>query len=91
MQTLTFVMFVFTGQGLVFMLRERGPMWRSRPSWTMILFFSSRSRDGLYFCDPRDFDAADSGSYRTLPAGGDSGLRPHTRSGKDHGLYALAG
>jgi len=38
MQTLTFLMFVFAGQGLVYVLRERGPLWSSRPSVLMMLF-----------------------------------------------------
>ena len=38
MQTLTFVMLVFAGQAVVYVLRERGPMWRSRPVMPMILF-----------------------------------------------------
>jgi H+-transporting ATPase len=38
MQTLTFIMLVFAGQGLVYVLRERGRLWSSRPSATMMLF-----------------------------------------------------
>lgn len=38
MQTLTFVMLVFAGQAVVYVMRERGPMWRSRPVMPMILF-----------------------------------------------------
>jgi len=38
MQTLTFVMLVFAGQAVVYVLRERGRMWRSRPVLPMILF-----------------------------------------------------
>ena len=38
MQTLTFVMFVFAGQALVYVLRERGHFWDSRPSLVMMLF-----------------------------------------------------
>jgi H+-transporting ATPase len=38
MQTLTFVMFVFAGQALVYVLRERGRLWRSRPSLLMMAF-----------------------------------------------------
>lgn len=39
LQTLVFVMLVATGQGNVYLVRERGPFWRSRPSrW---LFASS--------------------------------------------------
>jgi len=37
-QTLTFLMLVFAGQGLVYVLRERGHMWNSRPSLLMMLF-----------------------------------------------------
>lgn len=37
-QTLTFLMFVFAGQALVFVLRERGHLWHSRPSWLMVMF-----------------------------------------------------
>jgi len=32
LQTLVFVMLVATGQGNVYLVRERGPFWRSRPS-----------------------------------------------------------
>ena len=32
MQTLTFVMLAFAGQGNVYVLRERGRLWRSRPA-----------------------------------------------------------
>ncbi len=32
LQTLMFVMLVFTGQGNVYLIRERGHLWRSRPS-----------------------------------------------------------
>ena len=38
MQTLTLAMLVFAGQGLIYVLRERGPMWSSRPSALMMLF-----------------------------------------------------
>ena len=38
MQTLTFVMLVFAGQAVVYVLRERGRMWRSRPVKLMIFF-----------------------------------------------------
>jgi H+-transporting ATPase len=39
LQTLMFVMLVFSGQGMVYLVRERRHFWRSRPSrW---LFFSS--------------------------------------------------
>ena len=37
-QTLIFLMFVFAGQALVYVLRERGHMWSSRPSLVMMLF-----------------------------------------------------
>ncbi len=37
MQTLTFVMLGFAGQGNVYVLRERGRLWRSRPASIMIL------------------------------------------------------
>jgi len=37
-QTLIFLMFVFTGQALVYVLRERGHAWNSRPSLLMMLF-----------------------------------------------------
>ncbi len=37
LQTLVFVMLVATGQGNVYLVRERGPFWNSRPSrWLMI-------------------------------------------------------
>lgn len=36
MQTLTFVMLGFAGQGNVYVLRERGRLWRSRPAPIMI-------------------------------------------------------
>lgn len=32
LQTLVFVMLVATGQGNIYLVRERGPFWRSRPS-----------------------------------------------------------
>lgn len=32
LQTLVFVMLVATGQGTVYLVRERGPFWKSRPS-----------------------------------------------------------
>jgi H+-transporting ATPase len=38
MQTLTFIMLVFAGQAVVHVVRERGPMWRSRPVLLMMLF-----------------------------------------------------
>ena len=37
MQTLTFIMLVFAGQAVVYVLRERGRMWRSRPVMLMML------------------------------------------------------
>lgn len=37
MQTLTFVMLGFAGQGNVYVLRERGRLWRSRPAPIMLL------------------------------------------------------
>ena len=37
-QTLIFIMFVFDVQALVYVLRERGHMWNSRPSLLMMLF-----------------------------------------------------
>jgi H+-transporting ATPase len=37
MQTLTFIMLGFAGQGNVYVLRERGRLWRSRPAPVMIL------------------------------------------------------
>lgn len=37
LQTLVFIMLVATGQGNVYLVRERGPFWRSRPSrWLVI-------------------------------------------------------
>jgi H+-transporting ATPase len=36
LQTLVFVMLVATGQGNVYLVRERGPFWRSRPSRWLI-------------------------------------------------------
>jgi H+-transporting ATPase len=38
LQTLTFILLVFAGQGMLFVLRERGRMWRSRPSLLLMLF-----------------------------------------------------
>jgi H+-transporting ATPase len=38
LQTLTFIMFVFAGQALVYVLREHGPLWTSRPSLLMMFF-----------------------------------------------------
>ena len=37
-QTLIFLMFVFAGQALVYVLRERGHLWHSRPSVLMMVF-----------------------------------------------------
>ena len=37
MQTLTFVMLGFAGQGNVYVLRERGRLWSSRPAPIMVL------------------------------------------------------
>jgi H+-transporting ATPase len=37
LQTLVFVMLVATGQGNVYLVRERGPFWRSRPSRWLIV------------------------------------------------------
>ncbi|MDE2465548.1 MAG: plasma-membrane proton-efflux P-type ATPase [Alphaproteobacteria bacterium] len=37
LQTLVFVMLVATGQGNVYLVRERGPFWRSRPSRWLII------------------------------------------------------
>jgi H+-transporting ATPase len=37
LQTLVFVMLVATGQGNVYLVRERGAFWRSRPSWLLIV------------------------------------------------------
>ena len=39
LQTLVFVMLVLTGQGMVYLVRERGHFWRSRPSRPLL--FSS--------------------------------------------------
>jgi H+-transporting ATPase len=41
MQTLTFVMLVFAGQGNVYVLRERGRLWHSRPAAIMMLASAS--------------------------------------------------
>jgi H+-transporting ATPase len=38
LQTLTFLMFVYAGQVLVYVLREHGHMWDSRPSLVMVAF-----------------------------------------------------
>lgn len=38
LQTLTFILLVFAGQGMMFVLRERGRMWHSRPSLVLMLF-----------------------------------------------------
>ncbi|MBV8590453.1 MAG: hypothetical protein JO212_10415 [Acetobacteraceae bacterium] len=40
MQTLTLAMLVFAGQATVYVLREQGPMWSSRPA-SIMLFASS--------------------------------------------------
>ncbi|MDE2490352.1 MAG: plasma-membrane proton-efflux P-type ATPase [Elusimicrobia bacterium] len=37
MQTLTFVMLAFSGQGMVYLVRERRNFWRSRPSAWLLL------------------------------------------------------
>ncbi len=37
MQTLTFVMLGFAGQGNIYVLRERGRLWSSRPAPIMVL------------------------------------------------------
>jgi H+-transporting ATPase len=37
-QTLIFLMFVFAGQALVYVLRERGHFWGSRPTLLMMAF-----------------------------------------------------
>ena len=37
LQTLAFVLLVFTGQGNVYLVRERGRVWRSRPSTWLIV------------------------------------------------------
>jgi len=37
LQTLIFVMLVFTGQASIYMVRERGPFWKSRPGTTLLL------------------------------------------------------
>jgi H+-transporting ATPase len=37
MRTLTFLMMVLGGQATVYVLRERGRMWDSRPAWPMLL------------------------------------------------------
>ncbi len=38
MQTLTFIMLVFAGQAVVYVVRERGRMWGSQPVMPMMLF-----------------------------------------------------
>ena len=38
MQTLTFIMLVFAGQAVIYVVRERGRMWNSRPILPMMLF-----------------------------------------------------
>jgi H+-transporting ATPase len=37
LQTMVFVMLVATGQGNVYLVRERGPFWRSRPSRWLVM------------------------------------------------------
>ena len=37
LQTLVFLLLVFTGQGNVYLVRERGRLWRSRPSRWLLL------------------------------------------------------
>ncbi len=37
LQTLDFIVLVFTGQGMVYLVRERGHFWKSRPSGWMLL------------------------------------------------------
>ena len=37
LQTLVFVMLVFTGQANIYLVRERGPFWKSRPSEVLLL------------------------------------------------------
>jgi H+-transporting ATPase len=37
MRTLTFLLLVMAGLATVYALRERGPMWRSRPAAVMLL------------------------------------------------------
>lgn len=37
LQTLIFVMLVFTGQANIYLVRERGPFWKSRPGTTLLL------------------------------------------------------
>jgi H+-transporting ATPase len=37
LQTLVFVMLVFTGQANIYLVRERGPFWKSRPSGVLLL------------------------------------------------------
>ena len=44
MQTLTFVMLGFAGQGNVYVLRERGRFWSSRPAPIMVLASLATSR-----------------------------------------------
>ena len=38
MQTLTFIMLVFAAQAVIYVVRERGRMWQSRPILLMMLF-----------------------------------------------------
>jgi H+-transporting ATPase len=37
LQSLIFLMLVFSGQGTVYLVRERGPYWRSRPGRWLLL------------------------------------------------------
>ena len=37
LQTLNFIVLVFTGQGMLYLVRERGRFWKSRPSRWMLL------------------------------------------------------
>ena len=37
LQTLIFVMLVFTGQANIYLVRERGPFWKSRPGLALLL------------------------------------------------------
>ena len=37
LQTLIFVMLVFTGQANIYLVRERGPFWKSRPGITLLM------------------------------------------------------
>ena len=44
LQTLVFVMLVATGQGNVYLVRERGHFWQSRPSRWLVWQLDRRSR-----------------------------------------------